>query len=79
MSNISGLIDRLHTLVGCEYLSSIKEQTWRKEIIQAIQQIDVSDYTIQEWSKALSYVFEEDVQFESEMEVKAFVEAKDPI
>ena len=79
MSNISNLIDRVHAMVGCEYLSSIKEQAWRKEVVQAIQQIDVSDYTLREWSKALSYVFEEDVQFESEMEVKSFVEEKKPI
>jgi len=70
------LIDRLHQMVGCAYLSNLKEATYRRKILEAMGAIYAPEYSLQEWSYALSYLFEETVLIESPMRLRLFLDAK---
>ena len=59
MVNRSDLLDRLHELVGCTYLSDLRDPIWQPHLQQALCRVPHSDYTNDEWSKALSYLFSE--------------------
>ena len=59
MANKSDLLDRLHELVGCTYLSDLRDPIWQPHLQRALCRVPRSDYTNDEWAKALTYLFSE--------------------
>ena len=55
------LLEELYIIVGCEYLSELKEKNMRDKLFRAVRQINITDFTFDEWSKALSYLFNVEV------------------
>jgi len=76
MAQETGLLDLLHKMVGCEYLSSMKERHWRRKLLQTINEIDAAEYSYEQWSKALSYLFGRDIPISSAEGLRAFAEAE---
>jgi len=76
MNHKAGLLDKLYEMVGCDYISSMKEAEWRSSLIRAIRKTAGSDYALEEWSEALSYLFDEKLSFLSEAEISEYIEKK---
>jgi len=70
------LMDKLHRMVGCEFLSSLKEPRWRFRLLQAILEIEADEYPYDQWSRGLSYLFDEDIRISSAAELRALVDKK---
>ena len=70
------LLDLLNDMVGCEYLSAMKEIRWRRKLLQSLNEVDVNEYTFEQWSTALSYLFEEDICVFSAANLQSFIERK---
>ena len=70
------LVDRLHRMVRCEFISDLKGPQWKQALLHAIGNISAEDYTFTQWSSALSYCWEEDVQISSKADLRAFLAEK---
>lgn len=51
------LLEELYVIAGCEYLSELKEKNMRDRLFRAMRQINIRDFTFDEWSEAISYLF----------------------
>jgi len=51
------LLEELYIIAGCEYLSELKEKNMRDKLFRAVRQINIRDFTFDEWSEAISYLF----------------------
>lgn len=67
------LIDRVYSISGCEYLSSLKEASMRGLLLRSIGEVDSREHSYQEWSEALSYFFVTEVQVDSNERIRAFL------
>lgn len=73
MSQAHILVDRIYQIVGCEYLSEIKEHRWRLMAIDAALNIGVEEFTVDQWDYALTYLFSMECKYTSHLEIKAFL------
>ncbi len=79
MDRSLGLLDRVQRIIGCEYLSSLRNNSYWKSILAVISTFHVSDYKYQEWAEALSYIFNEIVEIENETDLEEFIEKKNSV
>jgi len=73
MKRYHDLLDILHGLVGCEYMSDLKSDGQRGRVLQVIGGMELSDFSPADWEKVISYLFQTDVPFHSLEEVRAFI------
>lgn len=73
MKNDHDLLDTLHGLVGCEYMSDLKSDALRGRVLQVIGEMELSRFSPAEWEKAVSYLFQTDGKFNSLDDVRAFI------
>ena len=74
MADQHELLETLHRLVGCEYLSDLKNGEQRERLLRVIDEMDASRFPLPVWSGAVSYLFQMEVCFLSFKELRAFVE-----
>ena len=67
------LLDTLHQLAGCEYMSDLKSETQRDCLMRVITGMDISRYSADTWTKAASYLFQRDICFQTMDEVQTFL------
>jgi len=70
MKNGEGLLlDMLFSLSKRDSLSELKYEKCKKDTIALILNINPSDYTVEQWAYALSYITRKDVRFSSRIEL----------
>lgn len=67
------LLERIASFTKCEYLSDLKTAKERTAVIKAIKLIVAMEYSIKEWEMAISYIFEEEVSFESKEDIYKYI------
>lgn len=50
------LLEQLAKIVGCEYLSELKEYRYRNSICEAVKAIPFYSYPAAEWNQAIRYL-----------------------
>lgn len=58
-------LDKLTTLLGCNYMSDIRRTTITKTQADEIMNITAGDYTLADYSDAANYILEKSLTFKS--------------
>jgi len=74
ITNNSDLMDDIHALVGCEYLSDLKCELWREKVLCSICSIPQTAYSLTQWAYLFSYLFNEDIHFDTEAEIHDYLQ-----
>lgn len=68
-----GLLEVLANRRGC-FISSLRSTSGMRETLQALQQIDGSEYDLKEWNDCLSYLSGGNVELVSKDEIAGYLE-----
>lgn len=63
--------DIVYKLVNCQYISDLRhfiEVGDVSGIIQAVQEMNIEDYSVQQWNELYSYLFKEKSAFQTSKE-----------
>ena len=76
MSNKIDVLDQLYTMVGCSFLSDLKDPRWHTPLLRAVVKLDVAEYPCEQWSEAFQYVYGIETHFTSTEDICSFIETK---
>lgn len=74
MSKDKDLLDELHAIVDCEYLSQLKEEKTRYSLLQAVNEMNMTDFTFDEWSEAISYLFGVEISISQYEDIDIYIQ-----
>jgi len=74
--NRANLLEDLQREMKLEYLSDIRDDRCRENALRTLGGIRIADYTLQQWSAALSYILNTSVTFENDEQVAQYVRNK---
>ena len=76
MAHLDGmLLDKLHEISGHTQLSDLRYTMKKTEVSQLLEKIPFSDYTLEQWSYALTYLSDKAVKVTSEDDVKHMLQS----
>lgn len=56
---MEGLLETIQEIVGCFYLSDLHRFVNKKRLLSIIGELKLEQYSLNEWSGACSYIFEQ--------------------
>lgn len=75
MANGEGLLlDALFSMSKRDSLSELKYEEAKKDTIALVLSIELSDYTVEQWAYALSYITRQDIRFSTRGELANYLQ-----
>lgn len=67
------LLDDLSRGIGCAYVSDLHEVRWQTALVLALQNIRASDYSVEMWNEAVTYIMNQKTEFSSVREAYEYL------
>lgn len=72
-ANREELLETLQRLTGMEFLSDLRQDYAREKLIASLSKLRAEDYSLDQWSAALAYIWDAPLSFGSLAEVAAWL------
>lgn len=73
MINSKDLLDELAYYAGCSYISDLPRPEHTKDLLSALDMIDETRYSLEDWNEVVQYITREEKSFGSVKEAKDFL------
>ena len=70
----SSLLDALAVSCNC-YISTLKNKISAPLLQEKLKEININDFTIEDWNYSLNYIFDSDFAFNNFEEIKNYIDS----